>query len=61
MLMLTGSGIVCEDDDNVGSARTVNFGDGLDVTYSATGIATITVSGGSLQTREVVVGTTTYS
>ena len=56
----TGSGIVCEDDDiNVGSARTVNFGDGLDVTYSATGIATITASGGSLQTREVVVGTTT--
>ena len=59
---VTGSGIVCEDDDiNVGSARTVNFGDGLDVTYSATGIATITASGGSLQTREVVVGTTTYS
>ena len=56
----TGSGIVVEDDDlNVGSARTVNFGDGLDVTYNAVGIATISASGGSLQSRTVVTGVTT--
>jgi len=56
----TGSGIVVEDDAvNVGSARTVNFGTGLDVTYSASGIATISASGGSLQSRTVVSGITT--
>ena len=56
----TGSGIVVEDDDiNVGSARTVNFGDGLDVTYNAVGIATISASGGSLQSRTIVTGVTT--
>ena len=56
----TGSGVVVLDDNvNVGSARTLNFGSGLDVTYSATGIATITSSGGSLQSRTVVTGVTT--
>ena len=56
----TGSGIVVEDNDvNIGSARTVNFGDGLDVTYSAAGIASISASGGSLQSRSTVVGATT--
>lgn len=56
----TGSGIVVKDDDvNIGSARTVNFGDGLDVTYSASGIASVTASGGSLQSRSTVVGATT--
>ena len=56
----TGTGIVVEDNDvNIGSARTVNFGDGLDVTYSAAGIASVTASGGSLQSRTTVVGTTT--
>ena len=56
----SGSGIVVEDDDvNIGTAKTVNFGDGLDVTYSAAGIASISASGGSLQTRTVVSGVTT--
>jgi hypothetical protein len=43
---------------NVGSARTINFGTGLDVSYSTSGIATITASGGSLQSRTTVSGTT---
>jgi len=56
----TGSGIVVLDDNvNVGSARSVNFGTGLDVSYSTSGIATITASGGSLQSRTVVTGVTT--
>jgi hypothetical protein len=56
----TGSGIVVLDDNiNVGSARTINFGIGLGVTYSTTGIATITASGGSLQSRTTVIGVTT--
>ena len=55
----TGDGIVVEDNAvNVGSARTVNFGTGLDVTYSASGIATVNASGGSLQSRTIVSGTT---
>ena len=56
-----GSGIVVEDNDvNIGSARTVNFGDGLDVTYNV-GIASISASGGSLQSRTTVTGVTTAS
>jgi hypothetical protein len=56
----TGSGIVVLDDNaNIGSAKTVNFGTGLDVTYSTSGIATISASGGSLQSRTVVTGITT--
>ena len=56
----TGEGIVVEDNAvNVGSARTVNFGTGLDVTYSSSGIATINASGGSLQSRTIVSGSTT--
>jgi hypothetical protein len=55
----SGTGIVVDDDNvNVGSAVTVNFGTGLDVTFSA-GIATITASGGSLQSRTIVTGVTT--
>ena len=55
----SGTGIVVKDDNtNVGSAVTVNFGTGLDVTFNA-GIATITASGGSLQSRTVVTGVTT--
>jgi hypothetical protein len=55
----SGTGIVVDDDNvNVGSAVTVNFGTGLDVTFSA-GIATITASGGSLQSRTTVSGVTT--
>ena len=56
----TGTGIVVLDDGvNIGSAKTVNFGTGLDVTYSASGIATVTASGGSLQSRTIVNGITT--
>jgi len=55
----TGDGIVVEDNAvNVGSAKTINFGTGLDVTYSSSGIATVTSSGGSLQSRTIVSGTT---
>ena len=55
----SGTGIVIEDDEvNVGSAVTVDFGTGLDVAFSA-GVATVTSSGGSLQARTVVSGVTT--
>jgi hypothetical protein len=55
----SGTGVVVEDDQvNVGSATTIDFGTGLDVTFSA-GIATITASGGSLQSRTTVSGVTT--
>jgi len=55
----SGTGVVVEDDAvNVGSATTIDFGTGLDVTFSA-GIATITASGGSLQSRTIVTGVTT--
>jgi len=55
----TGDGVVVENNGtNVGSAKTVNFDTGLDVTYSA-GIATVTASGGSLQTRTTVSASTT--
>ena len=54
-----GDGVNVRDDNNpVGSARTVNFGTGLDVSISG-GIATVTASGGSLQSRTTVVGVTT--
>jgi hypothetical protein len=54
-----GTGVAIEDNQvNVGSATTIDFGTGLDVTFSA-GIATITASGGSLQSRTIVTGVTT--
>jgi hypothetical protein len=54
-----GTGVAIHDDQvNVGSATTIDFGTGLDVTFSA-GIATITSSGGSLQSRTTVTGVTT--
>jgi hypothetical protein len=54
-----GTGIAIRDDNTpVGSAVTVNFGTGLDVTFNS-GIATITASGGSLQSRTTVTGVTT--
>lgn len=54
-----GTGIGIRDDNTpVGSAVTVNFGTGLDVTFSA-GIATVSSSGGSLQSRTTVSGVTT--
>jgi hypothetical protein len=53
-----GDGINVRDDNTpVGSARTVNFGTGLDVSITG-GVATINASGGSLQSRTVVSGTT---
>jgi hypothetical protein len=54
-----GTGIAIRDDNsNIGSATTINFGTGLDVTFNS-GIATITASGGSLQSRTIVSGVTT--
>ena len=55
----TGDGVVVENNgSNVGSAKTINFDTGLDVTYSS-GIATVTASGGSLQNRTTVSASTT--
>jgi hypothetical protein len=56
-----GDGINVQDNDStVGSARTVNFGSGLEVQYDASaGIATINSTGGSLKSRTVVSGSTT--
>jgi hypothetical protein len=55
----SGTGVVVEDDTvNVGSATTIDFGTGLDVSFSG-GVATITASGGSLQSRTTVIGVTT--
>jgi hypothetical protein len=55
----SGTGVVVEDNQvNVGSATTIDFGTGLDVTFSA-GVATVTASGGSLQSRTTVTGVTT--
>ena len=55
-----GDGIIVEDDGvNIGSARTVNFGTGIDVQYNAsTGIATVNASGDSLQSRTTISGST---
>ncbi len=54
----TGDGVVVENGgSNVGSAKTINFDTGLDVTYSS-GIATVTASGGSLQSRTTVSAST---
>ena len=54
-----GTGVAIHDDQvNVGSATTIDFGPGLDVTFSA-GVATVTASGGSLQSRTTVTGVTT--
>ena len=54
----TGDGVVVENSgSNVGSAKTINFDTGLDVTYSS-GIATVTASGGSLQSRTIVSAST---
>ncbi len=50
----TGSGIVVKDDQtNTGTARTVDFGQGLSVS-TQNGVSTITASGGSLQPRTVI-------
>tara|TARA_R110001606_G_scaffold398370_1_gene577257 strand:+ start:888 stop:2729 length:1842 start_codon:yes stop_codon:yes gene_type:complete len=55
----SGTGVVVENNAvNIGSATTINFGTGLDAVFSV-GIATITASGGSLQSRTIVTGLTT--
>ncbi len=55
----TGDGVVVENSgSNVGSAKTINFDTGLDVSYGS-GIATVTASGGSLQNRTIVSASTT--
>ena len=55
-----GTGVEIHDDQvNAGSASTIDFGTGLNVTFSS-GIATVTSSGGSgLQSRTTVSGSTT--
>jgi len=54
-----GTGVAVKDDGStVGSATTIDFGTGLDVAFSG-GVATITASGGSLQSRTIVTGVTT--
>lgn len=54
-----GSGIEVQDNDvTVGSAATVNFASGLNVTVSG-GIATVSGSGAGAQSRTVVSGVTT--
>ena len=57
----SGEGVVVEDDGiNAGTAKTLDFGTGIDVDYDATsGIATVSASGGSLRQRLVKVGVTT--
>ena len=54
-----GTGINVQDNDvTVGSAATVNFASGLNVTVS-NGIATVSGSGAGAQTRTIVSGVTT--
>ena len=56
-----GEGVNLKDDGFVvGAAKTVNAGTGIDVDFDvASGIATISASGGSLRQRQVKVGVTT--
>ena len=60
-VIASGTGIEFKNNDSlVGSAGTVNFGTGLDVQYNSNaGIATVVASGGSLQSRTTVSGSTT--
>ena len=56
----SGTGIEIKDDNAiVGTAGTINFGSGLDVSPVSAGVVTVTSSGGSLQSRVVVTGVTT--
>ena len=59
-VIASGTGIEIKDSDSVvGSAGTVNFGDGLTVSPVSSGIVTVTASGGSLQSRTIVSTSTT--
>ena len=59
-VVAAGTGIEVEDDGSlVGTAGTVNFGTGIDVSPVSAGVVTVTSSGGSLQSRTTVIGFTT--
>ena len=59
-VIASGTGIEIKDDNSiVGSAGTINFGIGLDVSPVSAGVVTVTSSGGSLQSRTVVSASTT--
>ena len=59
-VIASGTGIEIKDSDSVvGSAGTVNFGDGLTVSPVSAGVVTVTASGGSLQSRTIVSASTT--
>jgi len=59
-VIASGTGIEIKDSDSVvGSAGTVNFGDGLSVSPVSAGVVTVTASGGSLQSRTIVSASTT--
>ena len=59
-VIASGTGIEIKDDNSiVGSAGTINFGTGLDVSPVSAGVVTVTSSGGSLQSRTVVSTSTT--
>jgi len=59
-VIASGTGIEIKDDNAiVGTAGTINFGLGLDVSPVSAGVVTVTSSGGSLQSRVVVTGITT--
>ena len=59
-VIASGTGIEIKDSDSVvGSAGTVNFGDGLTVSPVSAGVVTVTAAGGSLQNRVTVSASTT--
>ena len=59
-VIASGTGIEIKDDNSiVGSAGTINFGTGLDVSPVSAGVVTVTSSGGSLKSRTVVSASTT--
>lgn len=59
-VIASGTGIEIKDDNSiVGSAGTINFGTGLDVSPVSAGVVTVTSSGGSLQSRTIVSASTT--
>ena len=59
-VIASGTGIEFKNNDSVvGTAGTINFGSGLDVQYNSNaGITTVVASGGSLQSRTTVSGST---
>ena len=59
-VIASGTGIEIKDDNSiVGSAGTINFGTGLDVSPVSAGVVTVTSSGGSLKSRTIVSASTT--